>query len=237
MHPSPHIGPLTAFLGGFFSFFSIWQLCIMQTSPFFIAFLVGVYFIGGCEDYKKAIFTLLIPGLGYIAGFSIIFALLGSAGLPASGLLLYHIKGLRVASGIFIILVGITMTTLGKLRNIIPLSPTRLFTIAGLLLGMAFAFAYSPCIPPILSQLMNYASMPENKASGTILLTIYGSGLSAAFVITGIVIAISTGWVMRGRGERGIIIGCSFLLILLGIMVTTGFMTNYKAFLLGFWVK
>lgn len=208
----------------------------MQISPFFIAFIVGVHLIGGDEDTGEATLSLLFPGLGYMVGFSIIFTILGASGLGVSGYLLYHIKGFRVVSGVFIILVGITMVIMWRLRYL--LSPFPLFYIMAPFLGIAFAFAYSPCIPPVLSQLMNYASMPENKVMGAVLLTIYGFGLSTAFVTTGIVIALAIGWAVTGRRGNGLIIaGCALLLIVLGIMVTTGLMTYYKAFLLGFFVK
>lgn len=210
----------------------------MQISPFFIAFIAGFHLIRGDEDTGKATLALLLPGLGYMIGFSILFALLGAGGLAISGYLLYHIRGFRIVSGTFITLVGITMVGLGAIRNIVPLYLTPLFTILALFLGMAFAFAYSPCIPPVLSQLMNYASMSENKVMGAVLLAIYGFGLSTAFVATGIVMALAIGWAVIGRKGNGLVIGgCAFLLMVLGIMVTTGLMTYYKAFLVGFFVK
>jgi len=230
------IGFITAFLGGLSSFFSIWQFCIMQISPFFIAFIVGAHLIMRDEDTGRATLTLLLPGLGYMMGFSILFALLGAGGLAISGYLLYYIRGFRIVSGTFIILVGIMMAIMWRLRYLI--SPSPLLTIMAPFLGMAFAFAYSPCIPPTLSQLMNYASMSENMVMGAVLLAIYGFGLSTAFVTTAILIALTIGWAVTGRKGDGLVLAsCAFLLMVLGIMVTTGLMTYYKAFLLGFFVK
>jgi len=230
------IGYSTAFAGAFSSFFSIWQFCIAQISPFFMAFLAGVYLLENSAVRKSAI-NLFITSLGYSAGFSVIFALLGSSGAGIAGYLLYHIKDLRILSGIFVLLTGALMIVMAFIRNLAPVSP-RIFWLLAPLVGASFAFIYSPCIPPVLSQVLNYASQPENAARGLLLLLIYGMGLSAAFVSVGAPFALIIGRLAKGIERLGIVIfGCAFFLMAMGIMAVTGLTIYYKAFLLSFFVE
>ncbi|MBI3755566.1 MAG: hypothetical protein HY265_05345 [Deltaproteobacteria bacterium] len=226
----------TAFAGAFSSFFSIWQFCIAQISPFFVAFLAGVYLLETSAVRKSAI-NLFITSLGYSAGFSVVFALLGSSGAGMAGYLLYHIKDLRMLSGVFILLTGALMIVMAFIRNLAPVSP-RIFWLLAPLAGASFAFIYSPCIPPVLSQILNYASQPENAARGLLLLIVYGMGLSAAFVSVGAPFAIVIGRLAKGIERPGLVIfGCAFFLMVMGIMAVTGLTIYYKAFLLSFFVE
>ncbi|MBI3754242.1 MAG: hypothetical protein HY266_09440 [Deltaproteobacteria bacterium] len=225
-----------AFLGAFLSFFSIWQFCIAQISPFFMAFITGVYLLEG-SGVRKSVISLFVISLGYLAGFSIIFSLLGSSGIGTAGYLLYHIKNLRVLSGIFVLLTGALIAGAAFLRNLAPVLP-RIFWGLAPFIGASFAFIYSPCIPPTLSGVLNYASMPENAARGLLLLVVYGIGLSAAFVSVGAPLAIAVGWLTKGVKRSGLVIfGCALALMVMGIMAVTGIMIYYKAFLLSFFVE
>lgn len=229
-----NIGFLTSFWGGFSSFFSIWQVCILQISPFFMAFIIARYLI----DENAAITDLLVSGIGYLIGFSITFAILGSSSLYLSSYLLYNIKVFRIISGIFVILVGIFIITVGVLRHLAPLAINRIFLLVSLLLGASFAIAYSPCIPPVLSNILNFASIPQNAAHGFVFLAAYGIGLSAAFIITGIFLSLLAGMIVEKIGKANIMIaGSAFVLMAMGFMTATGLMVYYKAFLLGFFVK
>lgn len=230
------IGYFTAFTGAFSSFFSIWQFCIAQISPFFMAFLAGVYLLEN-GSIRKSITNLFVISLGYLAGFSIVFALLGSSGAGMAGYLLYHIKGLRILSGIFILLAGALMVVMAFIRNLAPVS-SRIFWPLAPLVGASFAFIYSPCIPPLLSQVLNYASAPENAARGLLLLIVYGMGLSAAFIFVGAPLAMVIGRLAKWIERPGLVIfGCAIFLMAMGIMAITGLMVYYKAFLLSFFVE
>ena len=232
------IGCLDSLIGGFLSFFSIWQFCIAQISPFFMAFILGVRLITDASTLKKSAANLLIPSIGYSAGFSIIFALLGSSGTYTGSYLLYNIKYFRLLSGIFILFTGVFIAGTGFLIKVITPPTNAIVWLLAPLLGVAFAFVYSPCIPPVLSKLLNYASIPENAVNGLLLLTVYGMGLSSAFVAAGIPFAMAVGWQAdKGRRPGLIILGSAFFLMALGAMNITGLMVYYKAFLLGFFVE
>lgn len=235
----PHdIGFFVSFIGAFSSFFSIWQFCIAQISPFFMTFIIGVYFTEDSSAIKKAIMSILITSLGYIAGFSIVFAMLGLSTADIGGYFLYNIKVFRILSGIVIFLSGAIMADKGLDKNILPFLPKHIFWLLAPFLGASFAFVYSPCIPPVLSQVLNYASIPENAEKGFWLLIVYGIGLSAAFISVGMPLSLFVGWLAYQRERPRLFITISALsLIMLGIMAITGLMVYYKAFLLSFFVS
>ncbi|MBI5328770.1 MAG: hypothetical protein HZB80_10870 [Deltaproteobacteria bacterium] len=233
-----NVGFSEAFFGAFSSFFSSWQFCIAQISPFFMVFLIAVCLIKEVGSLKQPTTNLLITSFGYLVGFSIIFALLGASGTGISGYLLYHIKSFRMLSGIFILLIALLMIAIAFVRNIAQTLPGSIFWILAPFVGASFAFIYSPCIPPTLSQLLNYASVPENAVRGFLFLIIYGIGLSTAFIAIGLPLAIAVGWLTQRIRRHGLVIFCcAFFLMILGIMAMSGFMVYYKAFLLSFFVE
>jgi len=230
------MGGVDALWGGFSSFFSIWQVCILQISPFFIAFAGGVYLaIRGKSAAQKILPQILLLCIAYGIGFTIFYALLIASGLSVSRPLIHNIGFLRVISGIVISLVGLhiilfdRISFLGKMRSPLLLGALSLF------IGAAFAFIYSPCITPMLSDIMGLASQRSTAAEGGYLAFWYGLGISIALCMTAIALIILAGKreiVLRNAGLIKNI--CGIILLVLGGMNLTGLMTHYKAFVLGF---
>ncbi|MBI5683360.1 MAG: hypothetical protein HZC45_09435 [Deltaproteobacteria bacterium] len=233
-----NISIFTAFWGGFSSFFSIWQVCLLQISPFFMAFMLGFHLTCERDIFRQSIIRMFAAGFAYTIGFSIIFAILGSSSTYLSSYILYNIKVFRLISGIFIILIGLLMVGVGVFRYVLPIASSRIFLFTTFFLGVSFATAYSPCIPPVLSNILNFASIKENAARGFTLLAAYGTGLCAAFIITGIAFSLAVEGIVEKIGRvNTVIAGCAFLLLILGFMVSLNLMVYYKAFLLGFFVR
>lgn len=233
-----NIGFSTAFFGGFLSFFSIWQVCLLQISPFFMAFMLGFHLICERTFFKQSIIRLLAVGLAYTIGFSIVFAILGSSSTYLNAYILYNIKVFRFIAGIFIIFTSLLMLGLGVFRYVLPVAVVRIFLAAAIFLGAAFATAYSPYIPPVLSNILNFASIKENTARGFALLLVYGTGLCTAFIVTGIAISLAVEKITERVGKVNAVIAvCAVLLLILGFMVSTNTLVYYKAFLLGSFVK
>src|SRR3989304_2105502 len=102
------MGGGVALWGGFSSFFSIWQICILQISPFFIAFIVGIYLASLDRNADPEIRRwIILPCITYGIGFTVFYSLLIASGLNVSRPLIYNIGLLRVVSGIIILLVGL----------------------------------------------------------------------------------------------------------------------------------
>ncbi|MDP2728530.1 MAG: cytochrome c biogenesis protein CcdA, partial [Dehalococcoidia bacterium] len=171
------------FVGGIISFLSP---CVLPLVPAYLSFVSGLSAEEVLIQRKKGqtermVFSILL----FILGFSIIFVLMGASASLAGAFLLEQKALLSRISGIFIILMGLFF--LGILR--IPWlnmekrpflsnnseSPTG--AMRTILVGMAFGFGWTPCIGPILSSILLYASTTTTVGLGMALLSAYAVGL------------------------------------------------------------
>ncbi|MBE9542312.1 MAG: hypothetical protein IMF01_08335, partial [Proteobacteria bacterium] len=144
---------------GFSSFFSIWQICILQISPFFIAYITGLFLITLNQKTNPGIRQwVILPCITYAIGFTIFYSLLIASGLNISRLLIYNIGNLRVISGIVILCVALYILLVNRISFLNKLHNPLLLSILSLLIGITFAIMYSPCITPTLSEIMGLAS-------------------------------------------------------------------------------
>lgn len=232
------IGFLAAFWGGFSSFFSIWQLCLMQITPFFLAFAVGLYIVEGGSELRtpnSLISGLLLACAGYILGFSIVFALMGTSGWGAAAYIIYNIEDFRKAAAAYMTIIALLMVVYNRYIIHIPHSTFRILCLPiGILLGASFAVAYSPCIPPVMSSIMNFASKPGNAHRGFHLLVVYGFGVTLAFAISGILLSAAVGYFTVRKSARNIIVYLSSgTLFIMAFLIITDLMIRYKSFLVG----
>lgn len=220
----------------------------MQITPFFLAFAVGIYLLEirnkskfpfastfiqrGTDETSSALISLALASLGYIIGFSILFALRGTSGWGVAAYIVWNVEDLRKASAIYAAFLGLAMGLYPILRKMRPLR--GLCFPAGLLLGVSFAVAYSPCIPPVMSSIMNFASNPANAHRGFHLLAVYGFGLTLAFTITGILVALLVGRLVKGNSARNAVIYISAaILLIMSVLLATDLIIIYKSFLVG----
>lgn len=227
---------LNAFWGGFYSYFTVAQLCLMQISPFFIAFLVGVHFSNFREIFPKRILAILPISIGYIISFSILFGALGIRGIGFARYIKYNMADFKVASAVIIVIIVLFILVMAKLE--IERYVRILYFPVGLLLGASFAIAYAPCITPTMSDIMNFGSSPENATKGMALLTVYALGVSLSFIAVGSVVSVSVSTLVREKSKRKLVVMLSmiFLLILPALLIS-GYMIDYKTFLVGLLVE
>src|SRR3989338_7605913 len=183
-----------ALWGGFSAFFSIWQLCILQISPFFIAFIVGIYFatLGKTPDPEMRRWVLL-PCIAYWAGFTVFYSLLIASALDVSRPLIHSIGPLRVVSGVFFLLVCLYFFLIARLPFLGKMHRPSLVSALALLFGIGLAFIYSPCITPMLSDIMGLASQRNTAYEGWYLAFCYGFGTSIALCMTAIALILFAG--------------------------------------------
>ena len=225
-----------ALWGGFSSFFSIWQVCILQISPFFIAFIAGSYLATPDQKTDREIFRWFIPSfIAYGASFTVLYSLLIASGLTISRPLIGNIGSLRIVSGILILLVGLYILLVNRMPFLSKMHRPLLLSVLSLIIGATFAIIYSPCITPMLSDIMGLASQRNTANEGGYLAFFYGLGISIALCMTSLALIL----LFRGRGiilrNAGLIKNvCGIILLALAFMNMTGLMRHYKAFVLGF---
>ena len=227
-------GLIGSFFGGIGVFFSVWQLCIMQFSPFYIAYLLTVYFLidGSAGRSRSAVKPLLITAVGLAAGFSLVFAILSDPGFASNYAFLSGLRGLKTASGVFILAAGALMILLAVLGRF----DTKAYVPAALspFVGASFAIAYSPCIPPVLSEILNFSGMPGNSFKGLILLFVYAAGVCASATLVSSVMVMYFRLRQKGRKTRRSMfppVFSSLVFMIIGLLLVLGLMLRYKRFL------
>ncbi len=174
------ISIIIAFGAGMLSFLSP---CVLPLIPSYFSLLLGEY----AENKSKR--EILPPAITFIAGFSIIFILMGLSASFIGQLLLKNIIFLRKLGGIIIILLGFHLTGLFKIK---PLYQNKGFSftgnqnkyIRGLLMGFTMGLAWTPCVGPILSSILVYAGTSQTLLKGGLLLAFYSLGFALPFLLT-----------------------------------------------------
>ena len=222
--------------GGFSSFFSIWQICILQISPFFIAFIAGLYLATPDPKADRGIFRwVILPCIAYGISFTIFYSLLTASGLNISRPLIGNIGNLRIVSGVFFLFVGLYIILVNRVPFLGRMHRPFLLSALSLIMGASLSIIYSPCITPMLSDIMGLASQRSTAAEGWYLAFWYGLGISLALCMTSVALILFAGKrAVTLRNSNLIINICGAILLALAFMNMTGLMRHYKAFVLGF---
>ena len=228
----------TTLWDGFSSFFSIWQICILQVSPFFMAYIIGLFLITLKQKNNFGINQwIILPCVAYGIGFTIFYSLLIASGLNISRPLIYNIGNLRVISGVVILCAALYILLVDRISFLKKLHSPLLLSVLSLFIGITFAIMYSPCITPTLSDIMGLASQRGTAVEGWYLAFCYGLGISIALCMTAITLIL----ILRKRETvlqninlmKNI---CGIIVLIPALLNITGLMRHYKAFVLGFLV-
>jgi len=136
------------------------------------------------EIRKKVFFATL----AFVSGFSFIFILLGGSASLIGSFIIKYKDVIRIAGGVLIIILGIHLTGLLRIRKLdfekrIHLSKKPLHFFGTFVIGMAFAAGWSPCIGPMLGSILIIAGSNESVLHGIALLAVYSAGLAIPFII------------------------------------------------------
>lgn len=212
---------LVAVVAGILSFLSP---CVLPIVPPYLAYMTGVKVSALRERQRSAV----LPALFFVLGLSTVFLLMGYAASAFGRAFLQYQPTLVTISGIFVILLGLHFLHVFR----IPLldREARIETgdkggsaLGAYLLGLAFAFGWTPCIGPQLSMILTLAA--TEPARGTTLLGIYALGLGIPFLLSAIFIERSIGLMNRLKRHMGVIERVSgVLLIAVGVLLLTGWL-------------
>ena len=174
-----------AFGAGLISFLSP---CVLPLIPGYISYISGSSFNELVE--KKNI--NLVPIFLFTVGFSLVFIIFGAASTYLGQVLLQNSYELRIAAGLVIILfslhiVGIVNFKFLNYEKRIETKTNNNF-FSPILIGMAFAFGWTPCIGPILGSILVLAATEESINRGILLLIFYSLGLALPFILSGYLI-------------------------------------------------
>lgn len=231
---------LAAFFGGALSFLSP---CVLPLVPGYLCFAAGLQFSELSElDEKGLAVRRILPGaLAFVGGFSAVFIALGAGASAINPLLISYQAELGQIAGLTIIALGLHV---GGIIHIPFLArEARLDSrqiekssaplLAAFIMGLAFAFGWTPCIGPILATILALAAARDSMGEGVSLLAIYAAGLGLPFILAALGVGrfISASakikqnmvWVERGAGG---------LLIATGALIMMGSLQAFATYLL-----
>lgn len=210
---------LITFAAGLVGFLSP---CVLPLLPGYVAFMTGASV--GKVAVRKA-----LPGtLAFVGGLTVVFVSLGASASVLSSFLNDHKRTLELTSGAFVIAMGLLLMTehrfqlLTRERRFHPrpgAGAPRTFV-----LGMAFAFGWTPCIGPTLGAALNLAATSEGLASGIGLLFAYSLGIGVPFVLAGLGLVSFGGRLKRFAATIQLVGGA--VLIAVGMLLLTGQLTQ-----------
>ncbi len=176
---------IVAFGAGLISFLSP---CVLPLIPGYISYISGNSLNELIENKKVNIFPIIL----FTVGFSIVFIVFGAASTFLGQVLLQNSYELRIAAGLIIIILSlhiigvINVKFLNYEKRIQTNSNTNFYS--PILIGMAFAFGWTPCIGPILGSILVLAATEESLNKGILLLFSYSLGLAIPFILSGYLI-------------------------------------------------
>ena len=174
-----------AFGAGLISFLSP---CVLPLIPGYISYISG----SSLNELVEKKNVNIIPIILFTLGFSIVFVIFGAASTYLGQVLLQNSYELRIAAGLVIIIFSLHILGLVNLKFLnyekrIQTNVKNNF-YSPLLIGMAFAFGWTPCIGPILGSILVLAATEESINRGILLLIFYSLGLALPFILSGYLI-------------------------------------------------
>jgi cytochrome c-type biogenesis protein len=238
MKQPQEVSVLIAFAAGFLSFISP---CVLPLVPSYITYITGVSFqdLTDQETRKKVKWTTLIHSCLFILGFSTVFILMGASASYLGQILSKYQTWVMKIGGILIILLGIhfilQIFPFLQIEKRFEMKRKPLGYLGSFFVGIVFAAGWTPCIGPILSTILIYASTSQQMTTGIILLASYSLGLGIPFLLASLAFNLFLSTFEKIRRYMKVIIFVSgFFLIGVGILLLTGtfrVVTDYFNFL------
>lgn len=232
MNEPAALGFVVAFIAGLLSFLSP---CVLPLVPSYVGFITGMT-LPEVTGRRRAVLT---HALLFVAGFSLVFVLLGASATALGRALNYYQVWLQRVGGVLIILFGLLCLGVFKLGSLtqerrMHLERKPIGYLGSALVGMAFAAGWTPCIGPVLGGILGLAATSNDVARGMQLLAVYSAGLALPFLIAAVALESFLDWFQRFRRFLPWVMRVSgVMLIVVGVLMVTGEFTRLAGWLQG----
>ena len=209
---------LISFFEGILTFISP---CLLPMLPVYIS-----YFAGGEADSKKTFKN----ALGFILGFTILFTAMGALAGTLGSFLSKYQTAVNIVSGLIVIFFGLNF--MGVIKLNLFKGSTRMQTGnlgfgSSVLFGMVFSVGWTPCVGAFLGSALMLASQQGHVVEGTLMLLTYSLGLGIPFLLSAVLIDQLKGAFTFIKRHYDLINRiCGILLILIGILMATGILSD-----------
>lgn len=225
---------LIALAAGGLSFLSP---CVLPIVPPYLAYMGGIS-MNDLAEQGRASRKAILPALFFVLGLSTVFMMLGFTASTMGNFLLRNDVLFAQIAGVVVIVFGLHF--LGVFRIPILDREARLdagerggSAVGAYVLGLAFAFGWTPCIGPVLGMILSMAATEADVARGTALLGVYALGLGLPFLLAAMFVQRSMAIMTRlKRHMKAIERTMGALLLLVGLAMITGAFTWFSWWLL-----
>ncbi|MGJ4943754.1 cytochrome c biogenesis CcdA family protein [Bradyrhizobium sp. HKCCYLS1011] len=225
-----------ALVAGLVSFLSP---CVLPLVPPYLVYLTGatIEHIESNEPSATSQRAVMISAALFVLGFSTVFVMLGASASLIGELIRAWSQELSILAGIVIIVMGLHFLGLTRISLLMREGRLTIPKPVGLwgayVMGLAFAFGWTPCIGPILAAILSIAAAEATVAKGAGLLAVYSAGLGIPFLIAAFMVEQFSTLFARMRGhlvnvERAM----GVLMIATGVGFLTGAVSNFSIWLL-----
>ncbi len=225
---------LTAFAAGLISFLSP---CVLPLVPGYISIISGFSLDQLKEGTQKTALTrsVVLSSIMFIAGFSITFISLGASATWLGQILVTRMVLLRRLASLVLIVFGLHLMGIFKINFLY--RDKRFNNVAkpkgafgALVLGLAFAFGWTPCIGPILAGILTMASTKQDVSQGIVLLAVYSLGLGIPFLLTSLGINKFLAFYSRfKRHFHAVEVMSGILVIAVGLLIMTDNLSRFAS--------
>lgn len=230
MNDAPSLGIVVAFAGGLLSFLSP---CVLPLVPSYLGFVTGFTFDEMTNRRRMAMLHATL----FVLGFTLVFMLFGASATALGRVLKYYEVWFQRVGGVLIILFGLYCLGVIKLRFLdqearLHLDRKPVGYLGSVLVGMAFAAGWTPCIGPILGGILSLAATEADLGRGMVLLGAYSLGLAVPFLVAAFAVESFLGWFQRFRRHmRWVQRVSGALLVAVGLLLVTGEFTRLAGWL------
>ena len=221
------------FFSMFMGLISFASPCILPLIPSYVSYITGISYdeLVSRESRRRNMNITLLHSLAFVAGFTIIFVLLGATASLAGSVLSRHLDVIRIAGGILIIIMGVFVMDVVNIPFLQREARLQLKTrpagfVGTLIVGMIFGAGWTPCTGPFLGSVLALAMETDTMGRGMALLTFYSLGLGIPFIVSAIAIsAFLTSFNRLKRHFKVMKIVSGAILIVMGILLIMDKMT------------
>lgn len=223
---------MVAFVAGLLSFLSP---CVLPLVPSYVGFITGMT-LPEISGRRRA---ALLHALLFVAGFSLVFVLLGASATALGRALNYYQVWLQRVGGVLIIIFGFLCLGVFKVGVLnqerrVQLDRKPVGYLGSALVGVAFGAGWTPCIGPVLGAILGLAATTSDVTRGMQLLAVYSAGLALPFLIAAVAVESFLDWFQRFRRYLPWVMRLSgVILIVVGVLLVTGEFTRLAGWLQG----
>jgi cytochrome c-type biogenesis protein len=227
---------LAALIAGLVSFLSP---CVLPLVPPYLVYMAGTSLerLADRESEPRVRRETVVAAVLFVLGFSTVFVALGASASVVGSLIRVYSGPLATIAGIAIIVMGLHFLGLTPIAFLMREKRVTVAKPVGLwgayVMGLAFAFGWTPCIGPILAAILAVAASEQTVARGAGLLAVYSLGLGIPFIIAAFVIEPFAAFLTRFKSHmHRVEQAMGALLVLTGIAFLTGSINTMSVWLL-----